>query len=126
MKAEALRCDYCGGFVNPTTYKCEYCGTQYKKPELEYGSTELKLIPVNVPTEVLCVSKEMDYWMYQDMEKNGYPIEKIVREDMAQEIAKNIADRMELYQDVMIDNGKMRFAARLRLVRPDYRFRGEG
>ncbi len=122
MKEEALRCNYCGGFVNPTTYKCDYCGTQYKKPELEYGQTRLKLIPVTAPTEVLCVSKEMDYWMYRDMEKRGYPIEKIVRDEMAQEIAKNIADRMELYQDVMIEPGKMRFSARLRLVKPDYRF----
>ena len=122
MKSEAFRCNYCGGFVNPKTYKCEYCGTQYKKPELVFGSTELKLIPVNAPNEVLCASKEIDYWMYRDMEKNGYPIEKIVREDMAHEIAKNIADRMELYQDFVIDNGKMRFSARLRLVKPDFRF----
>lgn len=122
MKSEALRCDYCGGFVNPTTYKCDYCGTQYKKPELNVGQTRLKLIPVNVPTEVLCVAKEMDYWMYRDMEKHDCPIEKIVRDEMAQEIAKNIADRMEIYQDVMIENGKMRFSARLRLVKPDYRF----
>jgi hypothetical protein len=63
--------------------------------------------------------------MYRDMENHGYPIEKMVRDEMAQEIAKNIAERMELYQDVMIEPGKMRFAARLRLVRPDYRFRGE-
>lgn len=122
MKSEALRCNYCGGFVNPTTYKCDYCGTQYKKPELNVGQTRLTLIPVNVPTEVLCVAKEMDYWMYRDMEKHDYPIEKVIRDEMAQEIAKNIADRMEIYQDVMIENGKMRFSARLRLVKPDYRF----
>lgn len=122
MTDKALRCDYCGGFINPTTYKCDYCGTQYKKPELEYGQTKLTLIPVTAPVEVLCVSKEMDYWMYRDMDKHGYPIEKIVREEMAQEIAKNIADRMEIRQDVIIDNGKLRFSARLRLVRPDYRF----
>ena len=122
MKAEALRCNYCGGFVNPTTYKCEYCGTQYKKPELEYGQTRLTLIPVNVPTEVLCVAKEMDYWMYRDMEKNGVPIEEMVRREMADEIAKNIAERMEIQQDIGIEFGKMRFAARLRLVKPDYRF----
>ena len=122
MKSEALRCNYCGGFVNPKTYKCEYCGTQYKKPELEFGQTKLTLIPVNAPTEVLCVSKEIDYWMCRDMEKHGYPIEKIVRDEMAQELAENIADRMELYKDVMIDNGKMRFSAKLRLVKPDFRF----
>ena len=122
MKSEALRCDYCGGFVNPTTYKCDYCGTQYKKPELEFGQTRLKLIPVNAPVEVLCVAKEMDYWMYRDMYEHGFHIEDSIREDMADEIAKNIADRIEIRQDVMIDNGKVRFSARLRLVRPDYRF----
>ena len=123
MKAEALRCNYCNGFIDPTTYKCPYCGTQYVKPRSEpFKLPDMKIVSVNAPVDVLCVSKEMDYWMYRDMEKNGYPIEKIVREDMAHEIAKNIADRMELYQDFMIDNGKMRYSARLRLVKPDFRF----
>ena len=122
MKAEALRCNYCNGFVDPKTYKCPYCGTQYVKPELNVGHTRLKMIPITAPTDVLCLSKEMDYWMYRDMEKNGYPIEKIVREDMAHEIAKNIADRMELNQEFMIEPSKMRFSARLRLVKPDFRF----
>lgn len=122
MKAEALRCNYCNGFVDPKTYKCPYCGTQYVKPELNVGHTRLKMIPITAPTDVLCLSKEMDYWMYRDMEKNGYPIEKIVREDMAHEIAKNIADRMELNQEFMIEQSKMRFSARLRLVKPDFRF----
>lgn len=28
---EAMICKNCGGHINPRTYKCDYCDTQYKR-----------------------------------------------------------------------------------------------
>lgn len=57
MKAEALRCNYCNGFVNPTTYRCPYCGTQYVKPRSEpFKLPDMKIVSVNAPVDVYAVN----------------------------------------------------------------------
>lgn len=122
MTGDAFRCKYCGGFINPKTYRCEYCGTQYMIPRVEGFGEPIKVITANAPIEVLGVAQDVDYWMYRDMKDHGAPIENIIRRDMAQKIADEIANRMEIYQDVIIDSNKVRFSARLRLVKPDFRF----
>ena len=50
-KNDALRCEYCGGYINPKTYKCEYCGTQYVKPRDAYAPLEMKVVAVQAPVD---------------------------------------------------------------------------
>ena len=123
MKADALRCDYCNGFVNPTTYKCPYCGTQYVKPRSEpFKLPDMKIVSVNAPVEVLGVCRDIDMYDYKTMVDMGIPVEQKVREDMAHQIAEAIADKMEIYEDFDIVRREKRFIARLRVVKPDYKF----
>ena len=123
MKAEALRCNYCNGFVNPTTYKCPYCGTQYVKPRIEpYRPPDMKIVSVNAPVDVIGVCRDIDMYDYKTMVDMGIPIEQKVREDMAHQIAEAIADKMEIYEDFDIVRREKRFSARLRVVKPDFRF----
>ena len=123
MKAEALRCNYCGGFVNPTTYKCPYCGTQYVKPRIEpYRPPDMKIVSVNAPVDVIGACRDIDMYDYKTMVDMGIPIEQKVREDMAYQIAEAIADKMEIYEDFDIVRREKRFSARLRVVKPDFRF----
>lgn len=123
MKEEALRCNYCNGFVNPTTYKCPYCGTQYVKPRSEpFKLPEMKIVSVNAPVDVIGVCRDIDMYDYKTMVDMGIPIEQKVREDMAHQIAEAIADKMEIYEDFDIVRREKRFSARLRVVKPDFRF----
>lgn len=123
MKAEALRCNYCNGFVNPTTYKCPYCGTQYVKPRLEpYKLPDMKIVSVNAPVDIFGCQVEIPFDRYKTMTDIGVPIEQEVRRDMANQIADAIADKIEIYEDFDITGYQKKYTARLRVVKPDFRF----
>lgn len=123
MKAEALRCDYCGGFVNPTTYKCPYCGTQYVKPRSEpYRVPDMKIVSVNAPVDVIGCQVAIPFDRFKTMADIGVPIEQEVRRDMANQIADAIADNIEIYEDFDITGYQKKYTARLRAVKPDFRF----
>jgi hypothetical protein len=52
----------------------------------------------------------------------GVPIEQEVRRDMANQIADAIADKIEIYEDFDITGYQKKYLARLRVVKPDFRF----
>ena len=123
MKAEALRCNYCNGFVNPTTYKCPYCGTQYVKPRVEpYRPPDMKIVSVNAPVDVIGCQIAIPFDRFKTMTDIGVPIEQEVRRDMANQIADAIADKIEIYEDFDITGYQKKYTARLRVVKPDFRF----
>ena len=124
MKAEALRCDYCGGFVNPTTYQCPYCGTQYIKPREEpFGRPlEMKLIAVNAPVDVYGVQTTIPAYDIKMMNDIGVPIEQEVRRDMARQLADIIVEKIDITEDYDIRRMYKTYSARLRVVKPDFRF----
>ena len=123
MKAEALRCDYCGGYVNPTTYQCPYCGTQYVKPRSEpFKLPDMKIVSVNAPVDVYAVNVAIPMEELKTMIDIGVPVEQEVRRDMARQIADAIADKIDIYEDNDIIRYQKTYRARLRVVKPDFRF----
>ena len=123
MKAEALRCNYCNGFVNPTTYKCPYCGTQYVKPRVEpYRPPDMKIVSVNAPVDVIGCQIAIPFDRFKTMTDIGVPIEQEVRRDMANQIAYAVDDKIEMYEDFDITGYQKKYTARLRVVKPDFRF----
>ena len=122
MKTEALRCDYCGGHINPKTYKCEYCGTQYVKPRDAYAPLEMKVVAVQAPVETLGVSMRIPMERAKSMVDMGVPIEEYVRRDFAEQIAEQIAGNLTIYEDFDIRGYEKVYMARLRVVKPDFRF----
>lgn len=123
MKAEALRCNYCNGFVDPKTYKCPYCGTQYVKPRLEpYKMPDMKIVSVNAPVDVIGCQVAIPFDRFKTMADIGVPIEQEVRRDMANQIADAITDKIEIYEDFDITGYQKKYTARLRVVKPDFRF----
>ena len=121
---DALRCDYCTGYVDPVTYKCPYYGTQYIKPgEEPFGRPlEMKLIAVNAPVDVIGCQVAIPFDRFKTMMDIGVPIEQEVRRDMANQIADAIADKIEIYEDFDITGYQKKYVARLRVVKPDFRF----
>lgn len=123
MTKEALRCNYCGGYVNPQTYYCEYCGTQYIKPKSRVSQPhEVMVVKYPAPFEVIAVQKKIPLTEFRQMRDIGIQIEEHIRRDFADKIAKAIADKIEIYEDFNIDVYKKTYSARLRVVNPDFRF----
>ncbi len=122
-KRDALRCDYCGGHINPKTYKCEYCGTQYVKPRVDsYAPLEMKVVAVQAPVDTLAVSMKIPMERAKSMVDMGIPIEEYVRRDFAEQIAEQIAGNLTIYEDFDIRGYEKVYMARLRVVKPDFRF----
>ncbi len=121
-KSDALRCDYCGGHINPKTYKCEYCGTQYVKPRDAYAPLEMKVVAVQAPVDTIAVSMRIPMERAKSMVDMGIPIEEYVRRDFAEQIAEQIAGNLTIYEDFDIRAYEKVYMARLRVVKPDFRF----
>ncbi len=125
MKTEAFRCDYCGGFVNPTTYKCEYCGTQYAKPNGSHftaSGQEYHVVAKTAPCWTYGVEKKVPLETFKMMQDCGIPIEEEIRRDFAQKIAEKIAQRLVIYEDFDINAYEKTYMADIRVIKPDFRF----
>lgn len=109
---KALICECCGGQINPRTYKCEYCGTAYKRdaddniirietfhnPVKEYTSS------MEIPPEVsLCLGKDV----------GRYAVEQL-----ANHLTEAIAECMELVYTYDPMRMSHRITARVRMVEP--------
>ena len=123
---EALRCDYCGGFINPRTYKCEYCGTQYVNPDaggrLTNSGRNLLVVAKTAPTEIYGIRQEVTLEQLDMMQRVGVPIEHEIRRSFASQIAEAIAEKIDIYEDYDICRNVKQYSAKLRIVKPDYRF----
>ena len=52
---EKYVCECCGGTIDPTTMKCEYCGTLYKREQDTFG-TRLRIESYTNPVETYTAS----------------------------------------------------------------------
>ena len=124
-KNDALRCDYCGGFINPTTYKCPYCGTQYVKPNganITANGQKIHFVEKSAPCDVYGVETRVPLETIRLMADCSVPLEEEIRRDFAEKIAREIAQKLVIYEDFSIETCEKRFSARLRVVKPDFRF----
>ena len=122
---KALRCDYCGGFVNPTTYKCPYCGTQYMKPNganITANGQKIHFVEKAAPRWAYEVEKKVPLETFKMMQECGIPIEEEIRRDFAQKIAEMIAQKLVIEEVFLMDTCEKKYSARLRVVKPDYKF----
>lgn len=123
---QALRCEYCGGFINPETYRCEYCGTQYVKPRnglpIRIDSQKRYAVAKTAPVEIYGINESIPKETLEMMHNCDMPVEDYIRRRFAERIADAIAEKIVIEEYVDYDYAQMNFSARLRIVKPDYRF----
>lgn len=121
---DALRCDYCGGFIDPDSYKCPYCGTQYSKPVNEL--TDLfrqKTVIKAAPCEVFNIRRKVNAYDLRAMQDIGMPVEEEIRKDMARQLADTLAKNLLIETEYNIERAEVNYRAKLRVVKQDYDFR---
>lgn len=113
-----LICPLCGGTINRSNKKCEYCGTEY---DLGYD-TVLHFEALHPGTHVLQSQALMTDDMLQVM---GLKVasEYILRE-MAEEMASKLIPFMDVQTeaDPLYPFGGRKIRARLRVIDPTFRF----
>lgn len=99
----AIKCDCCGAPINPATYRCEYCGTQYMRPK-EGTSISINgrlILPVYraSPVEIYEIKEAVTIDTLDMMRMNGIPVEDSIRKAFAEKIAKAIAKKLVITED---------------------------
>lgn len=119
---KALRCDYCGGFINPKTYKCEYCGTQYVKPDDGFSTPPKLIVAYPSCAEAIGMKQTIDRQEYLSMKESGYPVEELIRDRFAQGIANEIMKSIEIAETYDCVCDQMEYFGKIRILKPDYKF----
>ena len=122
----ALKCDCCGAPINPSTYRCEYCGTQYMRPK-EGTSVSVNgrlILPVyrSSPVEIYEIKEGVTIDTLDMMRMNGIPIEDNIRKAFAEKIAKAIAEKLVITEDFDICRATNTYSAKIRILKNDYLF----
>lgn len=112
-----FRCQNCGGYINSLTYRCEYCGTQYEKPRDTFNKEIIYVIQQHPsPTNTYEASLILPDYYAKEIDK-----EKI-RERLAIEMTDAIKDNLEIYVNHDIINMSTKYSARIRILKPDFRW----
>ena len=117
---QALKCTSCGGDINPNTYKCPYCGTQYHKPVYEHDGPLIMMYPGHVRT--CAMRREVTWEGLKQAIDMGYPLDAMIKEDFARQAADFILPQLKIYEERRIDTMTTSYEARLRVLDDDFRF----
>lgn len=111
-----MQCENCGGHINKSTMRCEYCGTQYTKDEHE------NVVRIETFTNPIRVYKAQTA-MHSDVVRSN---PKMASEYAVKELARNLADAIAENMEVETEYDPRlmmhRMTAKVRIVEPKYVF----
>lgn len=111
-----LKCECCGGIVNPSTYRCEYCGTQYEGNNYQTLRIESFTSPCQVLKSQMVIPTDAI---------NSYGSETMAK-IASEKLIKNLADALAPYTEMETEfdpvNMRQIVTARIRVLEPNYRF----
>lgn len=115
-KLKPLVCPQCGGHINRSSKKCEYCGTEY---DLGYDNV-LHFEAIHPGTHILQSQAVMTEEMIRIM--GSKKASEYILRRMAQEMAEHIIPMMDVRTEFEPMLNQTRVKARLRVIEPTFRF----
>lgn len=111
-----LICKCCGGKINSSTYRCEYCGTQYEKHQDNIIRIETYQNPCRV-------YKAQMYMRNDEIEMLG---KENASEIAIKQLSRNLAEAIEPNLEIVTEYDPLlmsqKISARVRIVEPKYIF----
>lgn len=112
MDNKAYICQCCGGTINRTTMKCEYCGTEYEKTD---DQVRLRVETFQNPVETLaCRASITDGMMAIDLEAAS----KLAMQSMCRQLAECLIPFMDVHVEHDPCTRIHHLEGRLKVVRP--------
>lgn len=110
-----LICECCGAPINPKTYKCEYCGTQYKREADKVIRIETFTNPVDTYTHGIELN-------YDFVECIGHDrASELAIHKLTNALAKQIAPYMKIEVEEDELHRQYRLRSQVKVVRPEER-----
>lgn len=111
-----MQCSNCGGRINPTSMRCEYCGTQYKMDDYERViKVETFSNPIKTYKSGISIPDEI-------AKHDNYGISKFAVEQLCRNLADAIAENMDIHEEYDPIHMEHRVTARVRIVEPKHIF----
>lgn len=111
-----LICPNCGGKINRSRMKCEYCGTEFKE---EHGDL-IRIETVHCNTKVLAVSAVIpDETIHYAKEEE---LRYIVGNELTYKLAEALVPMLDLQVEKDPAHRRHFVRGRIRVVEPGYRF----
>lgn len=92
---KALRCECCGGTINPATMVCEYCDTHY----MTDGTIVCQVEHVNRPTVQLQSDMVMSFSSVHQLQEVGMDARELAKRKMIDELASTLDQYVTIYED---------------------------
>ena len=113
---KALKCTECGGHIDRATMTCRFCGVQYK---LDEWSRPVVIRQLNPEMVTLMSRMDIDDRILL-ADDDGYT--KFAIDQLSVNLAKKIADLMEVSIEENPMNCSHTVYGRIRVLKPDWRF----
>lgn len=107
-------CSCCGGKIDKSTMKCDYCGTQYK---MENDNVVIRVETFQNPTRELICSRSFDRRDLELFRNQEHAFDTMVSH-MAMEFAKDLMPYMDMEYEFDPVNLRYSLHARLKVVNP--------
>lgn len=118
MRVKELRCPNCGGYVNPKTYVCEYCGTRFEK--LFDSVPTIKYVVESPKVRTLACAMQIDN--DDVMRFGGEEISEYCVREMSLSLAKQLEQFITIDVEDNPYNRCKTVRGRVRLVDPSFKF----
>ena len=114
---KAMQCEKCGGHINHSTLRCEYCGTQYE----DNGMGTLYITRFDPKMDVLCSNVSFD-WAFISSEEDLKTVSEYAIKEVSSKIAESIIPYLNIESREDPLSRRTIVEARLRVIRPDQRY----
>lgn len=111
-----LTCPNCGGRINTSRMKCEYCGTQFKRDE----GPVLRIEAVRPGVRTLETNAMIPERYIMDLGDDA--IRSIVRDQMSHQLAEALVPMLDLKVGHDLERMEGIVRGRIRVLEPGYRF----
>lgn len=118
---DLIKCPHCGRPLNQERKICEYCGARFTIIEKELGGAKVSRLQITDPAaRVLAV----EIIISEDMIEALGEAEAVnyAKKEMAQKMAKEIVNKMELRDMPSIERMERRIRGQIRIIEKEFRF----
>lgn len=120
IKGNKFICECCGGAINPRTYQCEYCGTQYKRDD---DDQIIRIETFRSPVRTFAAEVVIDSYDIQTM--GAETASAIAVKSLTQKLAECIAPYMSMEQEYVIDRNIHKIRGKVKIIEPHQGLRAE-
>ena len=115
---EVLKCQSCGGTINSSSLKCEYCGTQYER-KIERGITHyIQTCPATIQT--LATQVEVDDELLMNASRDI--VAEYAMKDIVNSLAQALVPFVKIETTPNVCKCTQIIRGTIRVVEPDFRF----